>query len=349
MDLIYFDQKAAAALDLLIKDSQAEHKTLFLLCDTHTRQHCLPIFEQFFPVPFAESQLFCLPPGEASKTIENATLIWQQLIKAEADKQSVLFTLGGGVMCDLGGFAAATYKRGIDHILVPTTLLAQTDAALGRKNAVNAANIKNSVGLFTRAKGVYIFPRFLKTLPDTEILSGFAEMLKYGLIEQKSYWDKLKQVHVPAEMIEDKLIFHAVNIKMNICRQDMFEQSIRQKLNFGHSIGHAIEAYFLSLRQPIGHGQAIAEGMIAEAYISYDKKRIERQVLMEIVETIRRFFPPLPIPRQDYGNIIQHTRQDKKYRNGKTNFVLLTGIGNALTGQQVTEEEMLRCLTFREE
>ncbi|MDR1792931.1 MAG: 3-dehydroquinate synthase [Bacteroidales bacterium] len=342
MDNFFFGTEAESRLQFFVNDCITKKKRIFLLCDENTEKYCLPILQSLSKFAFLDK--FVLKSGENSKSIDNATLIWIYLLEQRADKDAVLVALGGGVVTDLAGFVAANFKRGIDLVLLPTSLIGQVDAALGGKNAVNIDNAKNQIGTFKKADIIFIFPQFISTLPKIEIFSGFAEMLKHALIVDAVYWEKLKDSDFTIDMINNELILTSVNIKSQICQQDRFENHLRKKLNFGHTIGHAIECYYLSNNQSIPHGHAVAEGMLSAAYISYLKNMLYLSQLQEIKTVIRRFFPPLSIPKNDYSLIYQYTLSDKKHSSQSANFTLLTSIGQSIVNQDVSKKEIIEAM-----
>jgi 3-dehydroquinate synthase len=345
MELPYFETKAITNLTNYIEGCKKKHQNNVILCDTHTYKHCLPLLERMIPFPFVD-KICTIPCGEEHKTIETVIELWQQLLNQNSDKNTVLICLGGGIVCDLGGFVAATFKRGIEHIVVPTSLMAQVDAAIGGKTAVNLHNAKNQIGLFHPANATFIIPDFLKTLPDHEIVSGFAEMLKHGLIADKSYWNELIILKNTSQIINPALINTAVTIKLNICKIDPYDKGERKKLNFGHSIGHALESLALSQQKPLSHGEAVAMGMVAETYLSYQKKLISATELDVITNSIRRFFPVFPLDESDYTTILYYLYHDKKRQHDNLNFTLLHAIGSAVIDQQVSRKQIVEALNY---
>ena len=341
--LSYLTSSAIKELREHIEAYKKAGKTVFVLCDTNTQKHCLPVFQKYFSLDF-ENNMLVMPAGEANKNIQTATALWQELLDKNADRNSVLICLGGGVVCDMGGFVAATFKRGIEYLFVPTTLMAQVDACIGGKNAVNLGGIKNQIGLFHEPELVFTIIEFLETLPEREILSGFAEMLKHGLIADQVYWRKLIKIHDFSQITQSELIRKSIHIKTAICGVDMFDIGERKKLNFGHSIGHALESFALLEGRDLSHGESVALGMMAEADISCQKNLITENELALITSELSRFFTPFPIENKDYDKILFYLQKDKKKIDNKLNFTLLNAIGKVAINQQVSQNEILQSI-----
>lgn len=242
--------------------------SVFILCDENTLQHCLPILIRACPL-LAEAEFIEIEAGEKSKSLDISALIWQTLIENGADRQSLLVNLGGGVVSDLGAFCASIYKRGIPYITIPTSfLLAMVDASVGSKTGIDFMELKNILGTFAPPKGVFIFPDFLQTLPDREE-SWFGEVYKMALVQSASLWKQLRQNN--GLNIPESIIAKSITLKNNVVKKDPFDQHLRQTLNFGHSIGHAIESVYLRTQQPLLHGEAVVCGMIMESHLAWNK------------------------------------------------------------------------------
>jgi len=231
-------------------------------------------------MPFFE--LMTVPSGENTKTMATATTLYEQLLVKNADKNSTLLCLGGGMITDLGGFVAATFKRGMNCVFVPTSLMAQVDASIGGKNALNLGYAKNQIGLFSAPKATFIVTEFLQTSPEKEIRSAYAEMLKHGRIASEEYRKELKNIKSILQITNIKYIKKSVEIKTTICQEDENEENIRKKLNFGHTIGHALESFFLSNNTSVSHGEAIVMGIVAESHLSWQAGLLDMDSLMEI-------------------------------------------------------------------
>lgn len=271
-----------------------------------------------------------MPEGEDHKTIDICTGVWEALSEYGADRKSLLINLGGGVVTDLGGFVAATYMRGIDYINVPTSLLAMVDASVGGKTGVDLGVLKNQIGVISEASMVLIDTSFLETLPPKQMVSGYAEMLKHGLIQNKEYW----QILINFESLDlsalDSLIYDSVIIKNKIVNEDPTEKGLRKILNFGHTLGHAIESYFLGNadKTPLLHGEAIAIGMIMESYISTKVCGLSNDELNAITTGILKTFSKVQINENDQKIIVNLLKHDKKNSHGIIKFVLLEAIGS---------------------
>lgn len=333
-----------AALDYLGATlKERRYSRIFVLVDSHTAQCCLPAFTDWFPD--TELTPIAIPSGEAGKNLETLTGVWQQLIDRGGDRSSLLINLGGGVVTDLGGFAASTFKRGIDFIHVPTSLLAMVDAAIGGKNGVDLGHLKNQVGVIRPPVSVCIFPEFLQTLPGRELISGKAEMYKHGLIASREHWDSIKSL---TGIPDTRLIEGSALIKGQVVAADPEERGWRKILNFGHTLGHAIESYFLERNpdDPFLHGEAIACGMILEAFISHKVLGLDRSELLEISQTLKGVYPKIPIKTSDYQTIESLMLHDKKNVNGEVRFVLLRGIEEPVPDVAVTVDEWREAFSY---
>jgi 3-dehydroquinate synthase len=268
--------------------------------------------------------------GEEAKTIDNCSYLWTQLSNRGAEKKSLLINLGGGVVTDLGGFVASTFKRGIEFVNIPTSLLAMVDAAIGGKNGVDLGILKNQIGVVRNPLTVIIDTEFLKTLPIKQLISGYAEMLKHGLIHSETYWDQLIGFDFsnPAKM--EALIWKSVEIKNSVVTKDPFEKDLRKTLNYGHTLGHAIESYLLNhaTKPSLLHGEAIAIGMILATFLSSELLSFPQQKRDAVTELILKNFPKTDFNTNDISEITKLLIYDKKNSNGKVNFVLLRNFGN---------------------
>lgn len=316
----------------------------FILTDEHTSVHCLPLVQAAFEGQ-ENFDLIEISSGEESKTIDFCIGIWKMLIDFEADRKALMINLGGGVITDMGGFAASTFKRGIDFVHVPTTLLSQVDASVGGKTGIDMDNIKNIIGTFTQPKAVFISEEFLKTLPERQVLSGVAEMLKHGLIMDAAYWEVLKNSDLSKPAAA--LIHRSVEIKNEVVIEDPTEKGIRKALNFGHTIGHAVETYSLiNDTRPLTHGEAIALGMICEAYLSYKKTGLSTEGLNEIVKVIGNLYPKYNLAETSFDTLCSIMLKDKKNQNGNINCTLLTSIGQCTLDNICTNDELCESLSF---
>lgn len=337
---IYF-QDALKELGNYIQ--QNTYSKIFFLVDRNTAEHCLPLVQTALP-ELTEFDIIEIEPGEENKNIDFCIGIWKMLLDFGADRKSLLINLGGGVVTDMGSFAAATYKRGIDFVQVPTTLLAQVDASVGGKTGIDMDQVKNCIGTFTQPRAVFIDPMFLKSLDERQLTSGFAEMLKHGLIANKSYFIDLQCFNI--KNINTESIYQSVNIKNEIVKADPNEQNIRKTLNFGHTIGHSVESYFLQSTTPLLHGEALAMGIIAEAYLSHLINGLSEAELNEICSTIKDTFPLVDLPAESYPRFLEYMQNDKKNERGKIGFALLSKIGACNHELYASSEQIIESLNF---
>lgn len=313
-----------------------QYSKIFILVDENTSQYCLPYFLSNLATEI-EIEIIELEAGELHKNIATCTEVWGALSELGADRKSILLNLGGGVISDLGGFVACTFKRGIDFITIPTTLLGMVDAAIGGKNGVDLDHLKNQIGRISEPKAVVIDTQFLTTLPAQEMRSGLAEMLKHGLIFDAAYWNKFKNLtNLNTEHLDD-LIHRSIQIKNEIVLQDINELNVRKTLNFGHSLGHAIESYFLSenSKKTLLHGEAVAAGMILESYLSKEQNGLTQEEYQEIKYIINETFERISFSNKAIETIIEFLQFDKKNAFGEIQFVLLEKIGHATINQKI--------------
>ncbi|OZV68545.1 3-dehydroquinate synthase [Winogradskyella aurantia] len=325
--IVHFNTKVYTELNAYIKKTNPSK--IFVLVDTNTHEYCLPQFLANMESGNIVVEVMEMPEGEDHKTIDICTGVWDAMAEYYADRKSLMINLGGGVVTDLGGFVASTYMRGIDYINVPTSLLAMVDASVGGKTGVDLGSLKNLVGVINEGSMVLIDTSFLETLPQNHMVSGYAEMLKHGLIFNKPYWKSLINLKNLDISALDQLIYDSVVIKNNIVSEDPNEKGLRKILNFGHTLGHAIESYFLENadKTPLLHGQAIAIGMILEAYISTKICSLSQESLENITSAILVSFDKVEINDLDISLIIQLLKHDKKNSHGIVKFVLLDAIG----------------------
>ena len=334
---VIFNEEGYKELNKLI--SENNYSTLFIIVDSITNEVCLP---KLLPLIETESpiEIIEFEAGESNKNIDTCIQIWNVLTELGADRKSLIINLGGGVVSDLGGFVASTFKRGIDFINIPTTLLAMVDASIGGKTGIDLGSLKNQIGVINNPKLVVIDSEYLVTLPQMEMRSGLAEILKHGLIFDASYWKRFLDLSQLDFADFDSIIYDSIKIKNEIVMQDPNEKGIRKALNFGHTLGHAIESYFLDnqTNNNLLHGEAIAIGMILESYISMIKKLISKEEYLEIKSTIKSIFELVNFDKSDIQSILDLLIHDKKNENGKIKFVLLDGIGKFTINQEVENE-----------
>ena len=313
-----------------------------IVVDDNTARHCLPRAREAAPKWLGRAPVIRIPAGEATKTLETARQVWQALVDARADRHAVLVNLGGGVVTDLGGFAASCYKRGVRFVHVPTTVLGQVDAALGGKTGVDFAGVKNVVGTFRMPAAVVADPTFLTTLPPREVRSGVAEMYKHALIADADHWSELRAA-APALLghpREAELLARSQAIKLNVVAADPHERGAREALNFGHSVGHAIESVLLTSSTPALHGEAIAAGMLCEAYLSRKLTGLGEEALDKITATLLAHYGRLPLRANHLVSLLALVANDKKNRGGQTRMALLRRIGEARVGVGVSDEDV---------
>jgi 3-dehydroquinate synthase len=338
---IYFNNSINELVNFIKKGN---YSRFFILTDEHTGVHCLPLVKSQID-GLGDYDLIEVNAGEESKDIDFCIGVWKMLIDFGADRKSLLINLGGGVVTDLGGFAASTFKRGIDFVHVPTTLLSQVDASVGGKTGIDIDSIKNIIGTFTQPKAVFIEYDFLKTLPARQILSGVAEMLKHGLITDANYWNQLKASDLKNPSVQ--LVHRSVEIKNVITIEDPTEKGIRKALNFGHTIGHAIETNSLiNDKDPLSHGEAIAIGMICESYLAYKKTGLSIEDLNEITHVFSDLYPRYTISESSFDALFAIMQKDKKNQDGKINCTLLTRIGQCNIDNICTEPELRESLMY---
>lgn len=316
---------------------------IIILCDKNTRALCLPKLGLPHSVPVIEVQA-----GEESKSINDLAFIWDQLLHFKANRASILINLGGGVISDLGGMAASTYNRGISCINIPTTLMGMVDAAHGGKTGINLKHYKNYLGTFNMPQEVWVCSDFLKTLATEQIRSGFAEMLKHSLIADPSYFDELCQIDLQNWLKDpirvETLIKRSVEIKNNFVKQDLYDKGIRQLLNFGHTIGHGMETFFM--HKHLSHGDCVAAGMICEAYLSMLKGFLTEDDFRRILSTADRYYKRLIYSKSDINTLVSIITKDKKNDKQGIKCVLLKAIGNAEFGHVVSTAEIVNSLEY---
>lgn len=317
---------------------------LLIIVDENTHEHCLPILLPNLEteIPF---EIIELEAGEEQKTLETICHLLPVFAEFQADRKALVINLGGGVVTDLGGFAASIYKRGIDFINIPTSLLGMCDASLGGKTGVDLESLKNLVGTFSLPDKVFVNTAFLKTLPQAELISGFAEMLKHGLIADANHWKNLIAFSkITAENIAP-FIQESMQIKQSVVEQDFHEKNIRKILNFGHTIGHAVESLYLKSGSPISHGEAVAIGMICETRLSFLQNLIDENPADDIIKNILRFFPKRNL-RFDNAEILSLMKNDKKNYNATVQFSILDGVGSCLYNVEASESNILNSINF---
>jgi 3-dehydroquinate synthase len=313
-----------------------------VLVDENTHRHCL---RSIAPVLPASYDLLEIPSGEINKNIETTSEIWEWMTSNKWDRQALLINLGGGVIGDMGGFAASTYKRGITFINIPTTLLAMVDASMGGKLGIDFDGYKNHIGLFRDPDRVFIDATFLKTLPGRQLKSGFAEVVKHALIASTAYWEELQHQHFPHYNWE-QIITRSIQIKKEVVDADPLEKGLRKILNFGHTLGHAIETYFLETDRMLYHGEAIAVGMKLETKLSEKFAGLSPETSTKIQNQLHKWFGEVSIPKYAHNKIIELCRQDKKNDSGTYRFSLIEDAGRAVYDVEIPERALYDVLNY---
>ena len=315
----------------------SDYSSVFILTDENIAPFCLPEVCAWLHCP--EAIEIVIKPGEQQKNLRMVQRIWNKLLKYNADRHSLLVNLGGGVISDMGGFAASCFKRGIDFVNIPTTLLAMVDASIGGKTGIDFGGFKNQIGTFANPKDVLFNPVFLSTLPQREILSGLAEMLKYGFIADSDL------LQVDLENYE-KYILCAAEIKKSIVAEDPFEQGSRKILNFGHTIGHAVESHYLTKENALLHGEAVAIGMWCALWLSVQKMGLDESVLKDYETKLPMLLAEaqFAVGEEDVEGIMKKLVHDKKSRNGKPQFVLLEALGNPVYDIEIESDMICEAL-----
>jgi len=341
---IIISDNLKADLEHVLK--QFSEKKIFVIVDENTDKLCLPILQNIEQIQ--KAHVIVVGAGEENKSAISLIKIWTELSQNGADRTSLIINLGGGMIGDLGGFAAATFKRGVSFINIPTTLLSQVDASIGGKLGMNLNGLKNEIGLFQTPNYVIINHVFLKTLQHEHLLAGFAEMIKHALIHSASHWQKIRGLDIlNIELIElQKQVSKSIFIKNDFVQTDFREANIRKALNFGHTIGHAFESYFNANREPISHGMAVAQGVICEMYLSVRKYSLNKSQLNEVVDFILKIYGKLELSNKEYDQMYELMTHDKKNEDAKINFTLLTSIGEYEVNQYCGKELIYECLHF---
>jgi len=337
-----FFEEDLASLESFITDRN--YSQILVLVDINTNDNCLPVLQAAMP-NLTNYDIIEVDPGEENKNIDYCIGVWKTMLDFGADRKALMINLGGGVVTDMGGFAASTYKRGIDFIHIPTTLLSQVDASVGGKTGIDLDNVKNIIGTFTQPQAVFISTKFLETLDDRQIASGFAEVIKHGLIQDKDLYTRCKSIDL--ENIDIKVIHRSVEIKNNVITQDPTEKGLRKILNFGHTIGHAIEGYSLfNDEKPLLHGEAIGIGMICEAWLSQKYCGLSAEALADVTDTFTKLYPRYTYTKEQYPAFFELMKNDKKNESNQIGFALLKEIGDCAYNIYVTEEDIEEALNY---
>lgn len=323
---------------------QGAYSQMIVLVDSNTKEYCLPAFRG--KAGRKAFHLIEVPAGEIHKNIDTCQMIWHALMEAEADRRALMVNLGGGVIGDMGGFCASTYKRGIDFVQLPTTLLSQVDASIGGKLGIDLLQYKNLVGLFCNPAAVFIDPTFLSTLDPREQRSGFAEIIKHCLIADSAQWEHLQYVRSIDGINWHAFLGPSLLIKKSIVELDPREKGPRKALNFGHTIGHAIESLFLNNSHPLLHGEAIAMGMICESFLSHRLAGLPADQLNRISHYLLYIFGKNHLRQEQYPELIRLMGHDKKNEDNQINFTLINPVGNYLINCTATTGDIEDSLSY---
>ena len=325
--------------------AECEHDRIFVLVDETTNKLCWALVKDYLCLK--DAQTIVIGATDRRKNLDTLVHVWESLQQGKATRHSLLINLGGGMVTDLGGFAASTYKRGINFINVPTTLLAMVDASVGGKTGINFGGLKNEIGVFNDAEFVLLDTNWLRTLDEENIRSGYAEMLKHGLIADDMMWAELINFNLAQPNLRQlaSMLNKSVRIKERIVAEDPHEKGIRKALNLGHTFGHAFESWSMK-HQPVLHGYAVAFGLIAELYLATTQTDFPTERMRQTVNFIRAYYGSLPITCNDYPELIELMHHDKKNRGNEINVTLLGGIGDIRIDQTITEEDIKKALDF---
>ena len=324
---------------------KSNFSSIIILVDEHTKEFCLPIFNSKIKLDY---QLITIPSGENHKNLETCTFVWNEFANLKADRQSLIINIGGGMLTDIGGFIASTFKRGMRFINISTSLLGMVDASVGGKTGIDFNGLKNQIGLFSNPEMVQIDFDFLNTLPQRELNSGMAEIIKYGLSYDSNLWHHLKLNNKVTVKGLAELIHRSIEIKNEIVLKDPKEQNLRKILNYGHTIGHAIETYFLqnNTKNTLTHGEAIAVGLVCETYISTQLFHFSVEELNLLKKYIHTIFEKIHLQQNDYNAIIELMKHDKKNIKGEVRFVLLEKLASCKTNCKVNQNLIIDSLNF---
>ena len=325
--------------------TECEHDRIFVLVDETTNKLCWALVKDYLCLK--DAQTIVIGATDRRKNLDTLVHVWESLQQGKATRHSLLINLGGGMVTDLGGFAASTYKRGINFINIPTTLLAMVDASVGGKTGINFGGLKNEIGVFNDAEFVLLDTNWLRTLDEANIRSGYAEMLKHGLIADNTMWAELINFNLAQPDLRQlaSMLDKSVRIKERIVAEDPHEKGIRKALNLGHTFGHAFESWAMK-RQPVLHGYAVAFGLIAELYLATTRTDFPTERMRQTVNFIRAYYGSLPITCNDYPELIELMHHDKKNRGNEINVTLLGDIGDIRIDQTITEEDIKEALDF---
>lgn len=342
--MILISENITADIDSFLPTNEQE--PIFILTDTNTEIYCLPLLKTH--PRLSNAHVITIPSGDEHKNLNSLTEVWHYLSDNGATRHSLLINLGGGMITDMGGFAAATFKRGMDFINIPTTLLGAIDAATGGKTGINYLGFKNEIGAFAPAKAVLINSRFFETLDMPNLLSGFAEMVKHALIADSDLLQKTLSFDL--DKIDYKALLHLtktnLDIKAKIVAEDPHELGIRKALNFGHTFGHAFETLSYQTREPMLHGYAVIWGLVCELYISYTQLHLPQKTVMDILYFAKENYGTFPFSCKQYDALFELMKHDKKNEAQEINFTLLSDVGHVEINQKTTKEAIFETLDW---
>lgn len=341
---VYIGRDVLQEFNLILEDYQEQYSKIFIFCDENSSAHCLPHLIEHVPMLIG-SELIEIEAGEDNKNLSICNDVWETIAESKADRKAIFVNLGGGVICDMGGIIASLYKRGIKFFHIPTTLLAQVDASIGGKLAVDQGAHKNQIGLFRNPDIVLVDPTFLNTLPERHWLSGLAEVVKHALIADADYWGFLSSMDLQNEEFLAALLQKSIEIKNSIVLQDWEEKGIRKTLNFGHTIGHALESNALENKRDLLHGEAVAIGLAVETILSKMTNKLSPEECSIILDSLKGTFNLGPIKEEDFSNLIEWMRHDKKNDGTQINFTLLKKIGEAEFDKTCSVEDIEKAMS----
>lgn len=327
----------------------SDYDRIFLLTDATTHQLCRPLLSGCAPID--EATEIVIQPTDVAKTIETACHVWSSLGQSRATRHSLLVCLGGGMVTDLGGFAASTFKRGIDFVNIPTTLLAMVDAAVGGKTGINFGGLKNEIGVFRESRAVVIDTDFLRTLDAENLCSGYAEMLKHALLDSDAMWVRhlAFDLAAPDYAALQTMVAESIGVKERVVAADPHEHGLRKSLNLGHTVGHALESLALEEHRPVLHGYAVAWGLVAELYLSLALQKFPETKMRQTVDYVRRYYGRFDFTCDHYEHLYDLMRHDKKNAGGHINFTLLADVGNICLDCHATKEQVFEAFDFLRE
>lgn len=333
---------------LVVAEAIGKHNPgdIFILTDDNSLHYCFPLIKDLACLKGAH--LINIPAGDENKNIDSAVLVWKYLSEHGATRKSLMINLGGGMITDIGGFVASTFKRGIEYINISTTLLGAVDAATGGKTGINFLGLKNEIGVFNPARLVLIFIDFFKTLDAQNLRSGFAEMVKHALIDTREEWQEVLKFNldeVDFNLLRT-LVDRSIRIKERVVEIDPKEQNIRKALNLGHTFAHAFETFSYRVKRPVLHGYAVMWGLLCELYLSHVKLGFPKEELLKLKYMTKAYYGMFDFDCNDYEALYELMTHDKKNESKEINFTLLSDIGEIQINQTASKEEIFEVLDF---